>query len=52
MSTAGVALDAERNAGAAGDADVGAPGARVRCAVVAAREDAEMARQARALLRR
>jgi len=46
----GVALDPAANAAAAGDVDVSAPGARVRSAVVAAREDLEMARQARALL--
>jgi acetate kinase len=46
----GVALDAEANAGADGDADIAAAGARVRAAVVAAREDVEMARQARAVL--
>jgi acetate kinase len=33
------------------DADITAPGARVRTAVIAAREDVEMARQARAVLR-
>jgi acetate kinase len=36
---------------AAPDAELTAPGARVRTAVVAAREDVEMAWQARALLR-
>jgi acetate kinase len=48
----GVALDAARNKDARGDADadVGAAGAPVRIAVVAAREDAEMARQTRAAL--
>ena len=46
----GVALDPEANAAATGDADVSAPGAPVRSAVVAAREDVEMARQARAVL--
>jgi len=46
----GVALDREANAGAAGDADVSARGAVARSAVVAAREDLEMARQARAVL--
>jgi acetate kinase len=46
----GVALDREANAGAAGDADVSARGADVGSAVVAAREDLEMARQARAVL--
>jgi len=47
----GVALDARRNEAVAGDADVGADGAGVRAAVVAAREDLELARQARAVLR-
>jgi len=46
----GVALDAAANEGARGDAELSAPGARVRCAVVAAREDLEMARQARAAM--
>jgi acetate kinase len=46
----GLAVDDAANAGAHGDADVSAAGATVRCAVVAAREDLEMARQARALL--
>ena len=46
----GVALDEAANAGALGDADISASAAGVRCAVVAAREDVEMARQARAVL--
>ncbi|HKF78556.1 MAG TPA: acetate/propionate family kinase [Candidatus Dormibacteraeota bacterium] len=46
----GVALDGERNAAAAGDADVSAAGARVRTLVVQAREDLEIARQVRSLL--
>jgi len=46
----GVALDAGANDAASGDADVGTAGARVRAAVVAAREDVEMARQTRELL--
>ena len=46
----GVALDAEADARAVPDADVSAPGARVRTLVVAAREDVEMARQVRATL--
>ena len=46
----GVALDEAANAGALGDADISVSGAGVRCAVVAAREDVEMARQARAVL--
>lgn len=46
----GVALHAGGNAAASGDADIGVAGAAVRTAVVAAREDVEMARQARAML--
>jgi acetate kinase len=46
----GVALDDDANSHAAPDADVGEPGARVRVAVVTAREDVEMARQARTVL--
>jgi acetate kinase len=46
----GVALDAEANAVAAADADIGAPGAAVRTMVVTAREDLEVAREVRALL--
>ena len=46
----GVALDPGANAAAAGDTEITATGARVRSAVVAAREDREMARQARAVL--
>jgi acetate kinase len=42
----GVAIGADADP----DADLTAPGARVRTAVVAAREDVEMARQARAVL--
>jgi acetate kinase len=45
----GVALDAERNAGAATDAEIGAAGSPARCFVISAREDLEMARQVRAL---
>jgi acetate kinase len=44
----GVALDDRANAGAEVDAEIGAPGARVRTLVVAAREDVEIARQVRA----
>jgi acetate kinase len=47
----GVELDAAANAGAGGDAEIGAPGARARTLVVTAREDLEVAREARALLR-
>jgi acetate kinase len=46
----GAALDGPRNEVAGGDTDISAPGAAVRAAVVVAREDAEMARQARAVL--
>ncbi len=46
----GVTLDMARNDDARGDAVIGAPGAPVRCAVIAAREDVELARQARAVL--
>ena len=45
----GVAVDAARNAVANADTDIGAGDAPVRVFVVAAREDLEMARQARAL---
>ncbi len=47
----GVALDAERNAAATGDAEIGARGAPVRTLVVSAREDLEIAREVRAVLR-
>ena len=47
----GVALDAGRNGAPDGDADVSADGAPVRTLVVPAREDLEIARQVRALLR-
>jgi acetate kinase len=47
----GVALDAARNDAPDGDADVSADGAAVRTLVVPAREDLEIARQVRALLR-
>jgi acetate kinase len=48
----GVAVDADADAdaGAVPDADVSAPGARVRTLVIAAREDLEMAREVRATL--
>jgi xylulose-5-phosphate/fructose-6-phosphate phosphoketolase len=46
----GVALDDAANRVATGDADLGTPGAAVRVAVIGAREDVEMARQARTLL--
>jgi len=48
----GVAVDEEANAAAHGDAELTDAGAGVRVLVLAAREDAEMARQARALLGR
>ena len=51
LALLGVALDPAANAGATGDTDIGATGARVRTLVIAAREDLEMARQARAVLR-
>jgi acetate kinase len=47
----GVELDAHRNAAAASDAEIGHSAARVRTLVVTAREDLEMARQVRSLLR-
>ena len=46
----GVAVDVERDAAAEPDAEVSGPGASVRTLVVRSREDAEMARQVRALL--
>jgi acetate kinase len=46
----GVAVDPQANAAARRDADVSAVGSPVRTLVVRAREDAEMARQARAVL--
>jgi acetate kinase len=46
----GVALDEGRNAAAEPDCDISAPGAAVRTLVIAAREDVEIARQARAVL--
>ena len=48
----GVALDDARNAASDSDGDIGAPGAQVRTVVVTAREDLEIAREVRALLRR
>ena len=47
----GVAIDAARNAAAAGDCDVSAADARVRVVVVRAREEIVAARAARAVLR-
>jgi acetate kinase len=46
----GVELDADRNADVDPDAEIGVPAAPVRTLVVTAREDLEMARQARPLL--
>jgi acetate kinase len=46
----GVAIDAEANADAGGDADISAPGANVQTAVIHAREDLEIAGQTRAAL--
>jgi acetate kinase len=46
----GVALDGRANAEAVQDGEIGAAGAAVRTLLVHAREDLEMARQARALL--
>jgi acetate kinase len=46
----GVAVDGHFNEGADSDCDISAPGARVRTLVLTAREDVEMASQARAAL--
>ncbi len=46
----GVALDQDRNASAAADADISAGGAGVRTLVLTAREDLEIARDARLVL--
>jgi acetate kinase len=46
----GVGVDADLNGAASGDAEISAGDARVRTLVVAAREDLEIARQARELL--
>ncbi len=46
----GIELDADRNADAGSDAEIGSRAAPVRTLVVTAREDLEMARQARTLL--
>jgi acetate kinase len=45
-----VAIDEERNSGAAGDADISAASASVRTLVITAREDVEIARQVRTTL--
>jgi acetate kinase len=48
----GVKLDARANRSVTPDGEVGSPGGVVRALVIHAREDLEIARQARALLRR
>jgi acetate kinase len=47
----GIVVDPTANDGAEVDADIGAPEARVRTLVVTAREDREIAREVRAVLR-
>ena len=47
----GVAVDPAANAAAGGDADVGAAGALVRTLVIRAREDLEIVREVRAVLK-
>jgi len=47
----GVAIDEDSNNAAQGDADISASGSAVRTVVITAREDIEIARQARAVLR-
>jgi acetate kinase len=47
----GVRAEAGRNAAGTGDREIGAPGAPVRSLVIAAREDIEIARQVREVLR-
>ena len=47
----GIAIDPDRNAAATGDADISAAGAPVRTLVRTAREDLEIARQVRTVLR-
>jgi acetate kinase len=46
----GVAIDTDRNRTAAGDTEIGAPGAVVHTLVLTAREDLEISRQVRAVL--
>jgi acetate kinase len=46
----GVAVDGGLNAGAAGDVEVSASGAAVRCVVIHAREDIQIARETRRVL--
>jgi acetate kinase len=48
----GLGIDAERNLETSGDADISSPGAPVRTLVIAAREDLEIAREARVVLTR
>ncbi len=48
----GVAVDADRNDAADGDTDVTADGAAVRTYVVAAREDLQIAKEARRVVAR
>ena len=48
----GVAVDGAANDGARGDIDITAPGATIRSLVVVAREDLEIARQVREVLRK
>jgi acetate kinase len=48
----GLAIDASRNRAPEGDADVSFDGAAARTLVIAAREDLEIAREARAVLAR
>jgi acetate kinase len=48
----GVELDVARNAAVRGDAEIGAGGSGVSTLVITAREDLEIARQVRAVLRR
>ena len=47
----GVVVDADRNATGTGDREIGRPDALVRTLVIGAREDIEIARQVRAVLR-
>jgi acetate kinase len=46
----GAAIDARRNTAAHGDSDITATGATVAAVVIAAREDLQIAREARTLL--
>jgi acetate kinase len=50
LSFLGVSLDGAANASAAGDAEIGAPGAPTRTLVIESREDLEIARGVRAAL--